>query len=114
MPRGQNPNSLANLKKGRASQFGANGDRTAKEAGIKSGEARREIHSVAEEMRAIVDEQSADGTTRRKALAEWYKLGLRMLGELPPEQVEVSKPAMEMAGEIQAALEERARERSAD
>ena len=125
MPRGQNPNSLANLKKGRATQFGANGGRTAKEAGIKSGEARREMASIAEEMRALLDEPSKDGSTRRKTLAaklvlnmdkspEWYKLGLRMLGELPPEQVEVSKPAMEMAGEIQAALEERARERSAD
>ena len=119
MPRGKNPNSLANLKKGRASQFGANGDRTAKEAGIKSGEARREIHSVAEEMRAIVDEQSADGTTRRKALAaklvlnmgkspEWYKLGLRMLGELPPDQIDVKTTTLsdEAKAELDKLLEE--------
>jgi len=119
MPRGQNPNSLANLKKGRASQFGANGDRTAKEAGIKSGEARREIHSVAEEMRAIVDEQSADGTTRRKDLAaklvlnmdkspEWYKLGLRMLGELPPDQIDVKTTTLsdEAKAELDKLLEE--------
>ena len=119
MPRGKNPNSLANLKKGRASQFGANGDRTAKEAGIKSGEARREIHSVAEEMRAIVDEQSADGTTSRKALAaklvlnmgkspEWYKLGLRMLGELPPDQIDVKTTTLsdEAKAELDKLLEE--------
>lgn len=100
MPRGQNPNSLANLKKGRATKFGANGDRTAREAGIKSGESRRKVSSIAEEMKALVDEPNKDGSTRRKALAaklvlnmekspEWYKLGLKMLGELPPDQVNI-------------------------
>ena len=37
MPRGQHPNSLANLKKEKATQFGANGNQTAKACGKKSG-----------------------------------------------------------------------------
>lgn len=121
MPRGTNPNSLANLKKGKATQFGATGDSAARAsaAGVKSHQERR---NIAEEMKALLEEPNKDGSTRRKALAaklvlnmekspEWYKLGLRMLGELPPEQVEVTKPAMEMAEEIRAALEARANER---
>ncbi len=55
---------------------------------------------IAEEMRALLEEPNKDGSTKRKVLAaklvmnmdkspEWYKLGLRMLGELPPEQVDV-------------------------
>ena len=47
-----------------------------------------------------MEEPNKDGSTKRKVLAaklvmnmdkspEWYKLGLRMLGELPPEQVDV-------------------------
>lgn len=119
MPRGQNPNSLANLKKGRATQFGANGGRTAKEAGIKSGEARREMASIAEEMRALLDEPNKDGSTRRKTLAaklvlnmdkspEWYKLGLKMIGELPPDQIDVKTTTIsdEAKAELDKLLEE--------
>lgn len=119
MPRGQNPNSLANLKKGRATQFGANGGRTAKEAGIKSGEARREMASIAEEMRALLDEPNKDGSTRRKTLAaklvlnmdkspEWYKLGLKMIGELPPDQIDVKTTTLsdEAKAELDKLLEE--------
>lgn len=119
MPRGQNPNSLANLKKGRATQFGANGGRTAKEAGIKSGEARREMASIAEEMKALLDEPNKDGSTRRKTLAaklvlnmdkspEWYKLGLKMIGELPPDQIDVKTTTLsdEAKAELDKLLEE--------
>ena len=119
MPRGQNPNSLANLKKGRATQFGANGGRTAKEAGIKSGEARREMASIAEEMRALLDEPNKDGSSRRKTLAaklvlnmdkspEWYKLGLKMIGELPPDQIDVKTTTIsdEAKAELDKLLEE--------
>ena len=87
MPRKMHPNSLANLKRGKATQFGANGERTAKEAGKQSGESRREISSFAEAMRAQMN-----GETREKLASalivnmpkspEWYKLGLRMMGEL--------------------------------
>lgn len=100
MPRGQHPNSLANLKKGKATQFGKTGDSAARAsaAGVKSHQERR---NIAEEMKALLDEPNKDGSTRRKALAaklvlnmekspEWYKLGLRMMGELPPEQTEMT------------------------
>lgn len=99
MPRGQHPNSLANLKKGKATQFGANGDSAvrASEMAVRASAAKR---GIAEEMRALLEEPNKDGNTKRKVLAaklvmnmdkspEWYKLGLRMLGELPPEQVDV-------------------------
>ncbi len=125
MPRGQHPNSLANLKKGRATQFGAHGDSRAKEAQAKGTLIQAERRNLVEEMRSLLEEPNKDGSTKRKVLAaklimnmekspEWYKLGLRIMGELPPEQVEVSKPAMEMADEIKTALEVRSRERQAD
>ena len=100
MPRGQHPNSLANLKKGKATQFGKTGDSAARAsaAGVKS---HQEHRNIAEEMKALLDEPNKDGSTHRKALAaklvlnmekspEWYKLGLRMMGELPPEQTEMT------------------------
>lgn len=101
MPRGQHPNSLANLKKGKATQFGANGDARAKAAQAKGKLVQMERKGIAEEMKALLDEPNKDGSTRRKALAaklvlnmekspEWYKLGLRMMGELPPEQTEMT------------------------
>lgn len=99
MPRGQHPNSLANLKKGKATQFGRTGDSAVKasEMAVRSSAAKR---GIAEEMKALLDEPNKDGSTRRKALAaklvlnmekspEWYKLGLKMLGELPPDQVDI-------------------------
>lgn len=100
MPRGQHPNSLANLKKGKATQFGSHGDSRAKEAQAKGMLVQMERKGIAEEMRALLDEPNKDGSTRRKALAaklvlnmekspEWYKLGLKMLGELPPDQVDI-------------------------
>ena len=99
MPRGTHPNSLANLKKGKATQFGRTGDSAVKpsEMAVRASAAKR---GIAEEMRALLEEPNKDGSTKRKVLAaklvmnmdkspEWYKLGLRMLGELPPEQVDV-------------------------
>lgn len=125
MPRGTHPNSLANLKKGKATQFGARGDPVADRARENSHKAAAERKGIAEEMRALMDEPSEDGTPRRKILAaklvlnmanspEWYKLGLKILGEMPPEQVEVSRPAEEVAQEIRDVLEQRLREQSGD
>lgn len=99
MPRGQHPNSLANLKKGH--RFGHTDDSRTNDAQKKGMQAQIERRGIADEMRAILDEPNKDGSTRRKSLAaklvlnmdkspEWYKLGLRMLGELPPEQAEVT------------------------
>lgn len=95
MPRGQHPNSLANLKKGH--RFGSTDD-SARANAVKASAERR---GIADEMRALLEEPNKDGSTRRKALAarlvlnmekspEWYKLGLRMIGELPPEQMEMT------------------------
>lgn len=118
MPRGQHPNSLANLKKGKATQFGRTGDSAAKasEMAVRASAAKR---GIAEEMRALLDEPNKDGSTRRKALAaklvlnmekspEWYKLGLRMLGELPPEQIDVKTTTLsdEAKAELDKLLEE--------
>lgn len=118
MPRGQHPNSLANLKKGKATQFGRTGDSAAKasEMAVRASAAKR---GIAEEMRALLDEPNKDGSTRRKALAaklvlnmekspEWYKLGLRMIGELPPEQIDVKTTTLsdEAKAELDKLLEE--------
>lgn len=115
MPRGTHPNSLANLKKGK--KF-TSADDSARKAAKKASEERR---TIAEEMKALLEENDKNGNNRRKALAvrlvmnmekspEWYKLGLRMIGELPPEQMEISKPKAEMAEEIADVLSERERE----
>lgn len=125
MPRGTHPNSLANLKKGKATQFGADGDSRAKAAQARGKLAQAERKGIADEMKALMDAPSEDGMTRRRELAmklvlnmdkspEWYKLGLRMIGELPPEQVEVSRPAEEIAQDIRDVLEQRRREQSGD
>ena len=113
MPRGQHPNSLANLKKGH--RF-SSADGSARENAKKASSERR---SIAEEMKALLDEPNKDGSTRRKALAaklvlnmdkspEWYKLGLRMIGELPPEQIDVRNTTLsdEAKAEIDKLLEE--------
>ena len=99
MPRGQHPNSLANLKKGH--RF-SSADGSARENAKKASAERL---GIAEEMKALLDEPNKDGNTRRKALAaklvlnmekspEWYKLGLRMIGELPAEQVDMGISAV--------------------
>ena len=105
MPRGTHPNSLANLKKGK--RF-SSADDSARRNAAKSSAQRR---AIAEEMKMLLDEPSKDGSSRRKALAaklvmnmekspEWYKLGLRMLGELPAETLNVNTgefPALDAA-----------------
>lgn len=114
--RKMNPNSLANLKKGR--KFGTCDDFVTNEARKRSAESRRQISTFSEAMRERVDDDTRASLVNSLVMnmavsPEWYKLGLRMLGELPPEQVEVSKPAVEMAEEIKEALEARAHERQA-
>lgn len=104
-PRGTHPNSLANLAKGR--KFTASDDSARKAAAKASAEKR----SLAEEMRALLDEDTETGKPRRKALAaklilnmekspEWYKLGLRIMGELPAENVNINTPDPGVMDEI--------------
>lgn len=116
MPRGQNPNSLANLKKGH--RFDSSDDLLRK----KAVEKRREMKSIAEEMLELASETSNDGkTTRRKVLAAkllnnmekspaWYELGLKVLGEMPAEQIEMKETVYDLSKftteEIKAMLDE--------
>lgn len=108
-----NTKSLENLKKGKATQFGVNGDVRAKEAGIKSGEVRRAYSLLADEMRAYIDEHG-----QRKHLAEtllknmtkspkWCELGLQVVGELPPKKITVaSSISAEAAAELEKMVKE--------
>ena len=113
MPRGQHPNSPANLKKGH--RF-SSADGAARENAKKASAERR---GIAEEMKALLDEPNKDGSTRRKTLAaklvlnmdkspEWYKLGLKMIGELPPDQIDVKTTTLsdEAKAELDKLLEE--------
>lgn len=116
MPRGQNPNSLANLKKGH--KFDSSDDLLRK----KAAEKRKEMKSIAEEMRELASASSNDGkSTRRKVLAAkllnnmekspaWYELGLKVLGEMPAEQIEVKQPVYDLSGftveELKAMIDE--------
>lgn len=117
MPRGQHPNSLANLKKGH--RFGHTDDSRTNEAQKKGMQAQIERRGIADEMLTLLDAVDANGNTRRKALAaklvlnmdkspEWYKLGLRMLGELPPEKIDVKTTTLsdEAKAELDKLLEE--------
>ena len=117
MPRGQHPNSLANLKKGH--RFGHTDDSRTNDAQKKGMQAQIERRGIAEEMKALLDEPNKDGSTRRKTLAaklvlnmdkspEWYKLGLKMLGELPPDQIDVKTTPLsdEAKAELDKLLEE--------
>lgn len=66
MPRGVHPNSLANLKKGKATQFGADGDATAKAAGEKSAAMKAERRSLREVLLMILEGELTDRTTGKK------------------------------------------------
>lgn len=101
---------------------------TGREAGKRSGRARRERSTkgtIAEHMRTLLDMQDDEGNPLRLKLAkelvknmhvspEWYKLGLKMIGELPPDQLEVSKPKSEMADEVEAEISALERELNAE
>ena len=112
MPRGQNPNSRENLRKGK--RFSASDD-SARVNAEKSAQSRAAMASIAEEMRSILTDEKRHTLAQQLIDSmgkspEWYKLGLRMIGELPPEHVEVSRPAEEVAQEIRDVLEQRMRE----
>lgn len=89
------PNSLANLKRGKATQFGGSGDPVANRARANSHKEAAARRTIAEEMRQIMNGEGNPASLAAKLVRnmdkspEWYKLGLRMLGELPPEQVDV-------------------------
>ena len=92
------PNSLANLKKGK--RFGNGEDSSSNDARENSHKAAAKRRTIAEEMRQIMNGEGNPASMAAKLVKnmdkspEWYKLGLRMLGELPPEQVDVRVTAL--------------------
>lgn len=91
MPRGEHPNSRANLKKGK--KFTAE---TARINGEKGRAAHVEMKSIAEELKEMLSETDEKGNTRRKLMAaialknakdnsKWFELMLKLAGEMPPE-----------------------------
>lgn len=116
MPRGQHPNSLANLKKGK--RFSAS-DGSAKANAEKSVEARRNVKSfqtIVSDYLTQNDGAFKDALAKRliKMAAEGNLSALqyvvKIIGEEPADRVEVSRPAEEVAQELRDALEQRARE----
>ena len=98
MPKGMN--SLSNLEKGKATRF--NGEGTAKAAGKRSAEVRRELRAFTEDMREAATPEKryelAEKLLRNMPKSpEWFKLGLRVLGELPPEQMRLQTSALSEA-----------------
>ena len=78
MPRGTHPNSLANLQKGKATQFGASGDSSAKEASKKGAEARAERRTFREGLLLLLNEPLKDksGNTTDKTTQDAIIAGL--------------------------------------
>lgn len=95
MPRGEHPNSRANLKPNKATQFKKNDKRTV-ECGRKSQKAQTQMKSIAEELKEMLSETDKEGNTRRKLMAaivlknakdnsKWFELMLKLAGEMPAE-----------------------------
>lgn len=116
MPRGEHPNSKANLKRGnKATQF-KKGDKRAAENGRKGRAVQTEMKSIAEELKEMLSETDKDGNTRRKLMAaialknardnsKWFELMLKLAGEMPAEVqvINIDAPDSE---DIQAMLKE--------
>ena len=92
MPRGIHPNSLANLSKGH--KFSSN-DGSAVKAGKKSRETQMQTYTMSEQFKAIVSPEKRAELAREllrnmPKSTQWFELGLKMLGELPKEEIEVN------------------------
>ncbi len=98
MPRKMHPNSLANLKKGK--KFGNSDDPASNNARANSHKSADKRHTIAEEMHQIMNGDGTPAALAKKLVTnmgkspEWFKLGLRMLGELPPEKVDIRAAAL--------------------
>lgn len=117
MPRGEHPNSRANLKaeNGKKTQFKKNDAHTV-ECARKSNAAQAQMKSIAEELKAMLAETDKDGNTRRQLMAaialknaknssKWFELMLKLAGEMPADVqiINIDKPDSE---DIQAMLKE--------
>lgn len=122
MPRGTHPNSLANLKKGKETQFGANGDSTAKEAGKKSAESRAQRKSMREDLLLMLaaEAKTKDGTPSGKSTQEAVMMGIikkaaagdvraaefirDTIGEKPVERIANVTPDPDVIADVEKAL----------
>ena len=120
MPRGEHPNSRANLKKGK--KFTAE---TARINGEKGRAAQLEMKSIAEELKEMLSETDEKGNTRRKLMAaialknakdnsKWFELMLKLAGEMPPEVqvINLNAPDSEDTERMLNELREHAKGRS--
>ena len=89
MPRGDNPNSRANLDKGR--KFTA-GDESARKASQNSKRKRRAIAELMKrELTAEERERLARELIQKMTKSpQWCELCLKMIGEMPKEEISVS------------------------
>ena len=108
MPRGTHPNSLANLRKGKATQFGARGESAAREAQAKSIAVQAERRTFREGLLLLLQEplrdksgNVSDKTTQDAIIAGVVKRAMAgdtrafelirdTIGEKPAENVKVS------------------------
>ena len=121
MPRGMHPNSLANLQKGKATQFGANGDSTAKKAGEKSAETRAERKTMREAFLLLLSEPiTKDGKPTGKNTQDAMIAGVMKravagdvraaefirdtIGEKPVQKVANVTPAPDVVDNVERAL----------
>lgn len=121
MPRGTHPNSLANLQKGKATQFGVNGDSTAKEAQKKSTAAQAERKTMREAFLLLLaepikkDGQPTDKTTQDAMIAGVMKRAVAgdvraaefirdTIGEKPVQKVANVTPAPDVVDSVERAL----------
>lgn len=122
MRRGTHPNSLANLKKGKATQFGASGDLSAKEASKKGVEARAERKTFREGLLLLLDVpiKDKDGkptekTTQDAVIAGLVKRAISgdvraaefirdTIGEKPIEKVAMTTPDADIITDTEKAL----------
>lgn len=117
MPRGTHPNSLANLQKGKATQFGASGDSAAKEAQKKSAAAQAERKTMREAFLMLLSEPIAkDGKPTGKNTQDAMIAGVMKravagdvraaefirdtIGEKPTENVKVTSSNNDIMDEI--------------
>lgn len=106
MPKGDNPNSRANLAKGKATQFRKGDTQGKREAAMASNAAQRRARTFAEELKALLEVELTDSrgdkvTTRKAISTALIKKALSgdraayaeirdTVGEKPVEQVETT------------------------
>lgn len=120
MPKGEHPNSRANLKRGNIKTQFKKGDPKAAENGRKGTSVQTEMKSIAEELKELLGKN--DG---RKVLAsvaytnalessKWFELLLKLIGEMPVEvqTINVNAPNSNEVNQMLEELKTHAKKRS--